>query len=342
MPKDRSSRVASSESRRSHGSPYFSSHGGSSESCLTVEPSAATVTANLSPHGRSGGSRQSEESPAAAAAATAKLAAEWEEVRCSVCMDHPHNAVLLICSSHEKGCHPFMCDTSTRHSNCLDQYRKASKESTKDSGVAASAECSECQQPVNLLCPLCRGPVSHWIKDYDVRRHMDCKVRSCTMESCEYRGVYSQLRKHARKEHPLVNPMEVDPVRQHNWRRMEQQRDIGDLLSMLRSGFSSSLDDAEFGAGEEGEQEITERTLHRHGPGHSITMIFIMRSTNSIQRYLSSHSRLVLVSRSVDGSFQAGPSSGGDADTNEEGDDRAPSTEASQNDAEEADGDPAQ
>jgi hypothetical protein len=71
-------------------------------------------------------------------------------------------------------------------------------------------------------------------------------------------------------------------------------------------------------------------------------MIFIMRSTNSIQQYLSSRSRLVLVGRSVDGSFQAGASSGGDADANEEGDDPAPWTEASQHDAEEADGDPAQ
>jgi hypothetical protein len=341
MPKDRSSRVASSESRRSRGSPY-SSHGGSSASRRSEESPASRVSANLSPRGRSRGSRRSEESSAAAAAAVAKLAAEWEEVRCPVCMDHPHNAVLLICSSHEKGCRPFMCDTSTRHSNCLDQYRLF----TKDSGVAATADCSECQQPVNLLCPLCRGPVSHWIKDYDARRHMDCKVRSCTMESCEFRGVYSELRKHAREEHPLVKPMEVDPDRQRDWRRMEQQRDIGDLLSMLRSGFSSSLDDAGLGASEEGEQEIPDRTVHSHGPGHSITMIFVMRSSSSIQRYLSSRSRLVLVNRSVDGSFQAGGSGDGDAEANgldsEEGDDPAPSTEATQHDIEEADGDPAQ
>lgn len=50
---------------------------------------------------------------------------EWEEATCPVCMEHPHNAVLLICSSYGKGCRPYMCDTSYRHSNCLDQYRKA-------------------------------------------------------------------------------------------------------------------------------------------------------------------------------------------------------------------------
>ncbi|KAH7447528.1 hypothetical protein KP509_01G110300 [Ceratopteris richardii] len=40
-------------------------------------------------------------------------------------MEFPHNAVLLCCSSHEKGCRPYMCNTSYRHSNCLDQYHKA-------------------------------------------------------------------------------------------------------------------------------------------------------------------------------------------------------------------------
>ncbi|PON70597.1 hypothetical protein PanWU01x14_079710 [Parasponia andersonii] len=40
-------------------------------------------------------------------------------------MEHPHNAVLLICSSHEKRCRPYMCDTSYRHSNRLDQFRKS-------------------------------------------------------------------------------------------------------------------------------------------------------------------------------------------------------------------------
>ncbi|GJN18401.1 hypothetical protein PR202_gb05560 [Eleusine coracana subsp. coracana] len=346
MPKDRSNHVASSERRRSRRSPYFLSHGRISSSRQSEESSAVTATENSSPHRRSRSSRRSEESSAAAAVALTKEASEWEDVRCPVCMDHPHNAVLLICSSHEKGCRPFMCDTSSRHSNCLDQYCKASKESSKESGAAAAAECSECQQQVNLSCPLCRGPVSHWIKDYDARKNMNCKVRSCTMESCEFRGAYNELRKHARAEHPTAKPMEVDPVRQRDWCRMEQQRDIGDLLSMLRSGFSSSLEDAGLGVSEEGEEEITERNVHSHGHGHSITMIFIMRSTNSIQQYLSSRSRLILVSRSV-GNSSAGASSGGDGDVagsfSEEGDDPAPSTEASHDDAEEdVDGDPSQ
>eukprot|EP00252_Welwitschia_mirabilis_P001706 TRINITY_DN1162_c0_g1_i1.p1 TRINITY_DN1162_c0_g1~~TRINITY_DN1162_c0_g1_i1.p1 ORF type:complete len:421 (-),score=80.74 TRINITY_DN1162_c0_g1_i1:313-1575(-) len=55
---------------------------------------------------------------------------EWDDARCAVCMDHPHNAVLLLCSSYEKGCRPYMCDTSYRHSNCLDQYRRHKENDT--------------------------------------------------------------------------------------------------------------------------------------------------------------------------------------------------------------------
>eukprot|EP00850_Spirogloea_muscicola_P024781 SM001498S01087 [mRNA] locus=s1498:1:1086:- [translate_table: standard] len=64
-------------------------------------------------------------STASAAAAKAPPIAKWEEISCPICMDTPHNAVLIHCSSHDQGCRPFMCDTSERHSNCLDQYRKA-------------------------------------------------------------------------------------------------------------------------------------------------------------------------------------------------------------------------
>ncbi|CAN0897859.1 hypothetical protein LINGRAHAP2_LOCUS19353 [Linum grandiflorum] len=49
---------------------------------------------------------------------------ELEEVSCPICMDYPHNAVLLLCSSHDKGCRSYICDTSYRHSNCLDRFKK--------------------------------------------------------------------------------------------------------------------------------------------------------------------------------------------------------------------------
>ncbi|KAG9447655.1 hypothetical protein H6P81_013783 [Aristolochia fimbriata] len=49
---------------------------------------------------------------------------EWDDASCPICMDHPHNAVLLLCSSHDKGCRSYICDTSYRHSNCLDRLKK--------------------------------------------------------------------------------------------------------------------------------------------------------------------------------------------------------------------------
>ncbi|GAB4841311.1 hypothetical protein Ancab_022037 [Ancistrocladus abbreviatus] len=52
------------------------------------------------------------------------LQKEWDKALCPICMDHPHNAVLLLCSSHGKGCRSYICDTSYRHSNCLDRFRK--------------------------------------------------------------------------------------------------------------------------------------------------------------------------------------------------------------------------
>jgi len=134
--------------------------------------------------------------------------------------------------------------------------------------------------------------------------------------------------------------MEVDPERQRDWRRMEQQRDIGDLLSMLRSGFSSSIEDDSGGLGatEEGEEDIAERT-----PA-SITMVFIMPSGGSIMQYLTERSRAIIVV-----SRRRASRSGGDAEAtapdSEEGDDPMPSADASassHHSYEEADGDPAQ
>ncbi|KAB1209028.1 hypothetical protein CJ030_MR6G010455 [Morella rubra] len=202
---------------------------------------------------------------------------EWEEARCPVCMEHPHNAVLLICSSHEKGCRPFMCDTSYRHSNCLDQFRKSSAETsattagqddtqlstpqlspndTSESTVtevheerieeghpALQPSSCENQEEPKLLCPLCRGQIKEWIVVDSARRFMNAKCRSCSCETCNFSGTYTDLRKHARLEHPLVRPSEADPERQRTWRRLERQRDLGDLLSTLQSSFGEERSD---------------------------------------------------------------------------------------------------
>lgn len=223
---------------------------------------------------------------------------EWEEARCPVCMEHPHNAVLLICSSHEKGCRPYMCNTSYRHSNCLDQFCKSFADSTSTTPQEESqssntnsthvqvteannidlqedrstepnnidmqedrsteANNSDMQedrsegfvtmQPLScedetkpkLVCPLCRGQIKEWKVVEAARHFMNGKARSCSCEACDFSGTYADLRKHARLEHPLERPSAVDPERQRNWRRLERQRDLGDLLSTLQTSFGEN------------------------------------------------------------------------------------------------------
>ncbi|KAG8495635.1 hypothetical protein CXB51_013559 [Gossypium anomalum] len=206
---------------------------------------------------------------------------EWEDARCPVCMEHPHNAILLVCSSHEKGCRPYMCDTSYRHSNCFDQFRKSFSDTSAttpedpqqgaqlvttnlSSVVNATSESTvselreerteegpsnpsivSCENQVlqKLVCPLCRGEVKDWVVVEPARHFMNAKSRSCSSETCNFTGSYKDLRKHARLEHPSARPSEADPERQRNWRRLERQRDLGDLLSTLQSSFGEERAD---------------------------------------------------------------------------------------------------
>ncbi|KAJ4708319.1 Protein of unknown function (DUF1644) [Melia azedarach] len=230
---------------------------------------------NASPYPSS--SSRTDRSSAKISLETEENLKEWEEARCPVCMEHPHNAVLLLCSSHEKGCRPYMCDTSYRHSNCLDQFRKSSaetpsmtpqQEESQPSFANASVVASEatatdfqeerrgegsstlhslsCEKKTcpKLVCPLCRGEIKDWIVVEAARKFMNSKPRSCSCETCDFNGTYTDLRKHARLEHPLVRPSEADPERQHNWRRLERQRDLGDLLSTLQSSFGEERDES--------------------------------------------------------------------------------------------------
>ncbi|XP_047957423.1 uncharacterized protein LOC125203166 isoform X1 [Salvia hispanica] len=146
---------------------------------------------------------------------------EWDEVQCPICMEQPHNAVLLLCSSHEKGCRPFICDTSYRHSNCFDQFRKST------SGKANLHALSEELQS-DLVCPLCRGAVTGWDVVYLARKFLNSKTRNCSLETCSFSGNYAELRKHARLEHPCGRPSEASPNRQANWTTLQQQGDFMD------------------------------------------------------------------------------------------------------------------
>lgn len=185
---------------------------------------------------------------------------EWDDTRCPICMEIPHNTVLLKCSSYEKGCRPYMCNTSYRHSNCLDQFCKSfdshlssamleaipltstvSHDRKTQSEPGNPSQCGSKLQP-KLICPLCRGGIYGYMVSEPARRYMNCKKRSCSSETCEFQGTYPELRKHARLVHPSVRPSEVDPSRQLDWFRMERERDFEDLFSSINAssdaGFS--------------------------------------------------------------------------------------------------------
>ncbi|CAK9309262.1 unnamed protein product [Citrullus colocynthis] len=172
----------------------------------------------------------------------------WEDATCSVCMEYPHNAVLLLCSSHDKGCRPYMCGTSLRYSNCLDQYKKAYTKvisSNNAQPVSASINNSAVVQDPSLLgenhevtelaCPLCRGQVKGWTVVEPAREYLNAKKRSCMQDSCTFVGNYKELRKHVRSEHPSARPREVDPVLEQKWRRLERERERNDVMSTIRS-----------------------------------------------------------------------------------------------------------
>ncbi|CAH2067991.1 unnamed protein product [Thlaspi arvense] len=146
---------------------------------------------------------------------------EWEDVRCVICMEPPHNAVLLRCSSSSKGCRAYMCDTSARHSNCFKQYRRSNKNPFN---------------PKAFKCPLCRGEGYETIKVSSARRFMNAKSRSCSIEGCDFSGTYSQLNSHLKTEHPGFIRPRVNPEKQRRWEQMQRDAEYAEL--MTAAGFS--------------------------------------------------------------------------------------------------------
>lgn len=161
---------------------------------------------------------------------------DWENVICSVCMECPHNAVLLLCSSHDKGCRPYMCGTSFRYSNCLDQYKKASAKLKSSSHQQINKS-----ELGNLTCPLCRGQVKGWTIVQPARDYLNLKKRICMQEDCVFAGTFKELKKHMKVDHPSAKPREVDPDVEQNWRRLEIEHDRDDVMSTIRSTMPGSM-----------------------------------------------------------------------------------------------------
>ncbi|KAL5562078.1 hypothetical protein UlMin_031825 [Ulmus minor] len=256
---------------------------------------------------------------------TRALHKELDEISCPICMDHPHNAVLLLCSSHDKGCRSYICDTSYRHSNCLDRFKKLrentrniptlpsplssnshSSNNTFDTNNALIPNLNEANENLNLnesnadisvdlheepqeysnqdpsrnletqegfveavdsesfrervevdeldldvensseselslKCPMCRGAILGWEVVEEARQYLNLKKRSCSRDSCSFSGNYQELRRHARRVHPTTRPTDIDPSRERAWRRLEHQRELGDVVSAIRSAIPGAV-----------------------------------------------------------------------------------------------------
>ncbi|GJR84389.1 putative transcription factor C2H2 family protein [Tanacetum coccineum] len=233
---------------------------------------------------------------------------EWDDISCPICMDHPHNAVRILCSAHEKGCTSFICDTSYRHSNCLDRFKKLITSDTNDTTATtpslvpvndnstdanaigyvelagepgdASNNISSSPSKSSLKCPLCRGSVSGYEVVEEARQYLNLKHRSCSQESCTFSGTYRELRCHARRAHPTARPSDVDPTRERAWRRLEHQREYGDIVSAIRSAMPGAV---MFGDYAIDNPENRERGLGEgSNNGHWLTALFFFQMISSM------------------------------------------------------------
>ncbi|KAL5777047.1 hypothetical protein ACOSP7_009973 [Xanthoceras sorbifolium] len=179
---------------------------------------------------------------------------DWEGATCSVCLEFPHNAVLLLCASYHKGCRPYMCATSRRFSNCLEQYKKAyTKVSSVEMGQQSNGmignsslsldagHANEKTEVPELLCPLCRGQVKGWTVVEQARNYLNAKKRACMQDKCTFVGTYKELRKHVRAKHPLAQPRAVDPVLEEKWKNFECERERSDVISTIMSSTPGAM-----------------------------------------------------------------------------------------------------
>ncbi|EHA8590799.1 hypothetical protein COCNU_scaffold024428G000030 [Cocos nucifera] len=172
---------------------------------------------------------------------------DWEDTTCPVCLEFPHDAVLLLCSSHDKGCRPYMCATGYHFSNCLDQFQKAyakeasSRNDTLSENLSHGWPAWKKSEVMELTCPLCRGQVKGWTVVEPAREHLNGKKRSCMQDNCSFIGSYKELWKHVKAEHPLAKPHTVDPAHEQKWKALEYQSERADVLSTIRSSMPRAV-----------------------------------------------------------------------------------------------------
>ncbi|KAE9450009.1 hypothetical protein C3L33_18094, partial [Rhododendron williamsianum] len=122
-----------------------------------------------------------------------------EEAKCLICMEPPHNAVILNCSNLEKGCRPYMCGRSNRLSTVstifLNHLPRPQHLRAHFAEGKSTRNYLELENHASLEHPSVRPSVVDTVLMRDWRREL-----SGTREPCQL-------------EHPSVRPSVADPVR---------------------------------------------------------------------------------------------------------------------------------
>lgn len=60
-------------------------------------------------------------------------------------------------------------------------------------------------------------------------------------DNCSFVGSYRDLRKHVRADHPCARPREVDPSLAEKWKKLENDRELNDVMSTINSTMPGSI-----------------------------------------------------------------------------------------------------
>lgn len=71
--------------------------------------------------------------------------------------------------------------------------------------------------------------------------HLNTKKRTCMQDNCSFVGTYKELRKHVKTEHPWARPREVDPSLAEKWKKLENDRELNDVMSTISSTMPGSI-----------------------------------------------------------------------------------------------------
>lgn len=161
---------------------------------------------------------------------------DLEDVICPICLEIPHNAVLLNCNSYNQGCRTLICDTNDSQSNCLARYKRANGlPPTTNEASSKSLKVIPLSSDSSCTCPFCREKVKGFVVVDEVREYLDMKKRCCEEKKCPYVGNFMELQQHVKQEHRDSRPTEVDPRRQQDWDNLQRFSETRDVLSTIHA-----------------------------------------------------------------------------------------------------------